>query len=378
MSNQSNAPFGYGLIGCGSFGRFCLGEYATMADLTPRAVADAIPEAAQSAGEEFGLPVCPTVEALLERDDVDVVHIATPPMTHRELALAALAAGKHVLCEKPLATTLDDARAMIDAAEANRRILAVNLIMRYDPLCELTRQIISGKLLGEPLHAFLENYAGDEPLSPEHWFWDRKLSGGIFIEHGVHFFDLFEYWFGPGEIVAAQQTVRPNSNDIVEQVHCSVQYGGGVLANHYHGFHQAGRFDRQEFRIVFERGDLRLFEWVPTQMAIECLTDRKTIEAIEALAPNAEVKELATYEGDARQVTSRHRDYSVDGRYRITGDAGMPKQALYGHVVRSLLQDQLDAARNPQHPRRVSERNGLTSLQMAVAADDLARAARPA
>src|SRR4029077_21189657 len=128
------AKFGVGLLGCVAFGRFCVREFAAMPGLRAAAVADTIPEAARKTGEEFGLPVCADIHALAARDDVQIIYIATPPSTHRELAIAALDAGKHVLCEKPLATTLANARRMIDAARTARRFLAVNLIMRYDPL----------------------------------------------------------------------------------------------------------------------------------------------------------------------------------------------------------------------------------------------------
>ena len=73
-------------------------------------------------------------------------------------------------------------------------------------------------MLGEVLHGSFENYASDENLPAEHWFWDRAKSGGIFVEHGVHFFDLFAGWLGPGRVEAAQVGVRPGTA-IEEHVH---------------------------------------------------------------------------------------------------------------------------------------------------------------
>src|SRR5690606_32150980 len=105
-----------------------------------------------------------------------------------------------------------------------------------------------------------------------HWFWNPQKSGGIFIEHGVHFFDLLASWLGPSTVLAAQRTLRPVS-DIEEQVQCTVQYGNSVLMNFYHGFHQPGRLDRQELKLVFERGELTLQGWVPTQVRIRALAD---------------------------------------------------------------------------------------------------------
>ena len=99
-------------------------------------------------------------------------------------------------------------------------------------------------ILTERLHGFFENYASDEGLPPEHWFWDRSKSGGIFIEHGVHFFDLFAGWLGAGEVKSAQVSFRPERG-VEEQVQCAVRYGSGPVINFYHGFTQAGRMDRQ-------------------------------------------------------------------------------------------------------------------------------------
>ena len=373
MTNIDTKPLGYGLIGCGAFGQFCLEQYRSLEDVRCVAVADVQAEAARSVAETFGLEACDSSETLLARDDVDIVHIATPPLTHKQLALAALRSGKHVLCEKPLAVDLGDARDMVAAARDNDRLLAVNLIMRYNPICESVKRVVDEGLLGEPLHGFFENYAKDEPLPPDHWFWDRDKSGGIFIEHGVHFFDLFQWWLGPGRVTAARETTRPGA-EIVEQVNCTASYGD-VLVNFYHGFHQATRMDRQELRLVFERGSVRLFEWVPTCIEIDCIALSGSFELLKNLLPHVEqAAATETYTGNERSVTSRHKPYEVDGRYRILGDVGLSKPELYGQVLRGLLSDQLAAIRNRQHTRRVTEENGLTSLEMAVQADELARA----
>ena len=208
-AGSPSALLGLGLIGAGGFGRFCLDQYRGVEDVRAVAVVDVADEAAAAAAEEFGISHVSTPEELIRRKEVDIIHIATPPSTHMQLAVAALNAGKHVLTEKPLATRLEDGRAMLEAASANQRVLGVNLIMRYNPLCQCARKILEQGLLGPPIHAFHENYASDDTLPPEHWFWDPKKSGGIFIEHVVHFFDLFEMFFGEGEVVSAQEGVRP-------------------------------------------------------------------------------------------------------------------------------------------------------------------------
>lgn len=363
---------GYALIGCGAFGQFCLEQYSTLPSVKLVAVADTREDTARAVAERFGMERCATLDELLARPDVDIVHVATQPATHCELALQILEAGKHVLCEKPLATTVAGARQMLEVAAAARKLLVVNLIMRYDPLTPIVRKIIQDKLLGDPIHAMLENYATDERLSPNHWFWNPHQSGGIFIEHGVHFFDLFESWLGPGTVLAAASTTRPGDDKITDQVQCLCRFGNNVLTSFYHGFHQAGRMDRQEFRIVFERGDIRLFEWLPTSIRIEGILAKSDADAIASLLNEPRVTEIQHFEADHRRVYSHHRDYEVDGYYLIQAEVGMQKGVLYGHTLRALLDDQIKAIFDPAHQRVLDESSGLRSMILAEQATSLA------
>lgn len=364
---------GYGLIGCGGFGRFCLAEYGKMPELRRVAVTDRDPALLRSTAEEFGMEAYGDAAGLLRHPGIDVVHLATPPSTHAALAMQALQAGKHVLCEKPLALTDSDAWAMVAMAKAEGRVLAVNLIMRYNPLCEAVRRLVESNLLGEPLYATLVNAAQDERLPSGHWFWEPASSGGIFIEHGVHFFDLFEWWFGPGKVVSALQLRRPGSG-IVDQVQCSVRYGASTLGTFYHGFHQMHRRDRQTWLIVFETGSVSLDGWVPTELVIDMHGTRQELEEAASLVAGSTLRILESY-GDCEQTsTSRHRGRKVEAHGRISADAGCPKLELYGRILRALMADQIEAIRNPGHIRRVTESNGISSLAYAVRAQELASA----
>ena len=365
------SPIRYGLIGCGGFGRFCLGEYRRMLSVECVAVADANSFLAEKTALEHHLACCESAEALIDRADIDLVHLATPPSTHAPLALAALRAGKHVLCEKPLALDTADADEMAEVARSGGRILAVNLIMRYNPLCQAVKRLVDLRLLGEPLYATLINIAQDELLGPGHWFWDRSLSGGIFIEHGVHFFDLFEWWFGPGDVVTAYQVPRPGSG-IIDQVSCTVRHGGSSFAHFYHGFHQMLRRDQQHWTLVFELGTLTMTEWVPTALTLDATVDDASAAALGALFPGCSVGTVERYTGKNRLATSRHLSREVDQRIRLTATAGRPKMELYGEMVRDLLADQIASIGDPQHRRLIDERNGISSLRSAVTAQKLA------
>ncbi|MGA7395802.1 MAG: Gfo/Idh/MocA family oxidoreductase [Terrimicrobiaceae bacterium] len=168
---------------------------------------------------------------------------------------------------------------------------------------------------------------------------EPEISGGIFIEHGVHFFDLFRMWFGPGQVVAAQQSERPESGGIIDQVHCTVRYGSVLLTNFYHGFHQSSRMEAQETRIVCERGTIRLFEWVPTRIEIDLLANYAELDAVRSIVPHAEVEEVARYKGGERDILARHKSFPADGRFCIP---------QHGHVEAGALRPRrARAARRP-------------------------------
>ena len=368
---MSENTVGIGVVGCGGFGLFALQHFTQIPGTEVVGMTESYGPAADAAAEQFGIPEQHHIEHLVGRDDVDLVYIATPPFLHHPQAMIALGAGKHVISEKPLALNLDQADEMIALAREQNLLLVANLLQRYNPLFDAVKRLIDSKALGEPLHGYFENYAKDEQLPPDHWFWDRTKSGGIFIEHGVHFFDLFAGWLGPGEVVAAQRTVRPGTT-FEEQMHCTVRYGDTVLVNFYHGFHQAERMDRQEMRLLFERGDVTLCEWVPTRVRIRAIADEKAARDIAELFPGARVDVTETYSAEDRLCYGRHKELDVSQRFELTCGEDVKKMHRYGELLRALFQDQVAWIRDKNHVRRITEENGRDSLATAVEADRLA------
>ena len=288
--------------------------------------------------------------------------------------MAALEAGKHVIVEKPLALTVAQADELVAAARQRDRLLVANLMQRYNPLFDAVRRLVEARVLGEVLHGSFENYASDENLPAEHWFWDRGKSGGIFVEHGVHFFDLFAGWLGPGRVEAAQVGVRPGTA-IEEHVHATVRYGDAALVNFYHGFHQAGRMDRQELRLVFERGDVTLFDWVPTRARIHALVDERQTRELCDLFPGARLDVAASYGGNDRACRGRGKEIDAYQIIDLSFGDGQAKSPLYGRLLRSMMEDQVAWIRDRNHRRVVTEANGRDSLAMACEADALAHRA---
>src|SRR5262245_50705772 len=330
--------------------------------------------AALAAAARFGVENVDDVGDLFRRDDVDVVYVATPPFLHHPQAVAALGVGKHVIVEKPIALTVGQADELIGTARQEDRLLVANLMLRYNPWFDAIRWLVEGRALGEVLRGSFENYASDENLPADHWFWDRSKSGGILVEHGVHFFDLFAGWLGPGQVEAAQVGVRPGTA-IEEHAHATVRYGCGALVNFYHGFHQAGRMDRQELRLVFERGDVTLFDWVPTRARIHAVVDERQTRDVCDLFPGARLDVVASYGGNDRACRGRGKEIDAYQIIDLSWGDGRAKSPLYGRLLRSIMEDQVAWIRDRNHRRVVTEANGRDSLSLACEADARAHVA---
>lgn len=368
---------GIGVIGMGGFGLFAIQQFLQTPNTRLVAIAGSTRDEAHRTARRFGAEMLGSLDELVNHPDVTLVYIATPPFMHYEQAMLALNAGKHVICEKPLAMNPEQGREMLELAAKKGLLMVTNLMQRYNPMFARIKHLIDKNLLGEFLHGYFENYAGDEGLSPEHWFWDRTKSGGIFIEHGVHFFDMFAGWLGEGTVKAAQVVKRPDSNDVEDQVQAIVEYGddatGRKLVNFYHGFTQTGRMDRQEMRLLFERGDITLHEWVPTRMVLRCVADEETTRALTDLFPGAQLDVTENIGGKDRLLRGRHKEFEAYQKIELRFGFGAEKQHLYGELLRLMFRDQVSGIKYPDTHRIVNEQNGLQSLETAVQADELAR-----
>ncbi len=365
---MSTAGVGLGVIGCGGFGLFALQQFVQAPGVRFVALAGTHQPASLAAAARFGVENNDDLGALFGSDAVDLVYIATPPFLHHAQALAALRAGKHVIVEKPLAQTLEQADELVAEARERGLLLIANLMQRYNPLFDQVRRLVESQILGAVLRGTFENYASDENLPHDHWFWDRTKSGGIFIEHGVHFFDMFAGWLGQGTLESAEVGLRPQT-PIEEHVRATVRYPDGALVDFYHGFHQAGCMDRQELRLVFERGDITLYDWVPTHARIHALVDERQTRALCELFPGARLDCVVPFGGKDRAM--RGRGKTIDA-YQIAdlayGD-GQAKSPLYCRLLRDLMADQVAWIHDRSHRRTIDASNGRDSLALACAAD---------
>ncbi|HVN34268.1 MAG TPA: Gfo/Idh/MocA family oxidoreductase [Casimicrobiaceae bacterium] len=154
---------------------------------------------------------------LIARDDLDAVAIASPPASHHPLSLAALAAGKHVLCEKPFALDAAQAAAMRDAAERSGLTAMVGHEFRYTPQRAFIRDLIAENYIGAvrlcTIELFLDRYVTPRPR-PWTWLASKSEGGGLLGALGSHYVDGLRHWFG--EVVAVSGRLAILRPDLVD------------------------------------------------------------------------------------------------------------------------------------------------------------------
>jgi hypothetical protein len=354
-----------GVIGAGSFAMFSVDAFLQNPGIDVRGVFDVDKNKSGAFAAKYAARIYHSLEDILNDTDINLIYISTPPNLHYEQCKLAFEAGKHVICEKPAALEPKQAIELFDLAEEKGLLYVVNLMQRYNPLYQKVKTLIESKLLGGFLHGYFENYASDEALGHGHWMWDPEISGGIFIEHAVHFFDMFEGWLGDGKFISSQKVRRAGfDGNIFSRVQSVGLYAGG-LVNLYHGFDQPKRMDRQELRLLFEKGEVTLHEWVPVRAEIKALVTNEEEQKLKELFPLCFVEEIEKYEGERKICHGNFKEYRADKMIRLEYGRDARKEDIYMIILREMIADQVSWIQNRGHQRIITGLNGVKSLKMA-------------
>jgi len=152
---------------------------------------------AQGLADELGCEAAEGWESIVQRGDLDVIIIATPPDLHAEIAIAAMRAGKHVLCEKPLSRTLEEGEEMVRVARETGRVLKCGFNHRHHPAVWEAKRMLDEGAIGRPLFGRAVYGIGGRPDYAQEWRADPAVaSGGHLMEQGIHAVDLFRWFFG--------------------------------------------------------------------------------------------------------------------------------------------------------------------------------------
>jgi len=201
---------------------------------------------------------------LLDDRNVDAVVIATPNFLHKEHALVALSAGKHVLCEKPLATSVADCAEILAAAKRSGKVFLAGHELRFAPAYQRMSQLLGGGLIGAPKHILHEElrpdwFAGGWKYQGTNWRLLNLTTGGALVEKSCHFTDLFRIVMGQNPVrvsCAGGVQFYKDGRETLDQATLVLEYANGVSATHTLSmFH---RPESSELRVLGTKGVMRV------------------------------------------------------------------------------------------------------------------------
>ncbi|MBM7553539.1 Gfo/Idh/MocA family protein [Thalassobacillus pellis] len=254
-----------GVIGCGSIAKHRhLPEYANEENVKIAAVCDIVEGRAAEMAETYGAKPYVDYKGLLQDPSIDAVSVCLPNSLHAPVSIAALDAGKHVLCEKPMATSKQEAEDMITAAERNGKKLMIAHNQRFVKSHQKAKQLIESGELGK-IYSFRTTFGhgGPEGWSADgkdSWFFDRERAFiGAMGDLGVHKSDLIRYLLGEEikEVAAMVETSAKENTDVDDNAVCVLKTESGTIGTLTASWSYVA--DEDNSTIIYgEKGILRL------------------------------------------------------------------------------------------------------------------------
>lgn len=225
------------IVGTGNISHNHIQSYLQFADRCRIvALVDIYPDKAEEKKQRYGLTeatVYSSHEAMLDADaQVDIVDVCTPPYVHAEIAIHALDAGKHVLCEKPMAASLQECDAMIAAQQRSGKVLSIIAQNRFtDAFWRLKKAVDSGEI-GNICHAQVDSFWWRGHCYYDLWWrgtWEKE-GGGCTLNHAVHHIDAIQWMLGfPSEVVAMMTNVAHDNAEVEDLSAAIFRYPSGAL-----------------------------------------------------------------------------------------------------------------------------------------------------
>jgi 1,5-anhydro-D-fructose reductase (1,5-anhydro-D-mannitol-forming) len=305
----------WGLIGASTIARqFMIDAIRAQGDGEVSAVMSSSPQRAQAYARENGIPAAFSSLDELLAGDIDAVYISTTNELHLEQALAAARAKKHVLCEKPLALSGDDARKMVDACKAAGVVLGTNHHLRNAGAHRAMREAIASGRIGKPIAARVFHSV----YLPEHLLGWRitkpQAGGGVVLDITVHDADTLRFVLGddPVEISAFTQSAGMAAGGLEDGAMCIWRFKSGVVAQSHEGF--TTKFAGTGFEVHGTEGSL---------VAKDVMTQKPIGQVV--LRTERGEEELSFDRDDlyVRSVRAFHAAIRGEGKPSATGEDGV-------------------------------------------------------
>ncbi len=240
-----------GIVGAGAMGMTHAAAWLN----TPATVAGAVaktPDLARPVADCTQCRVYPSLEALLP--DVDVVDICTPTYLHHEMVLRAAGAGKHLICEKPLARTLVQGQEMIAACQQAGVKLLVGHVVRFFPEYALAKQTVASGSIGKPAVIRLKRLVFQPRKADDNWFVDFGKSGGMMMDLMIHDFDYARWVAGDVTTVYAKNILSRSPDVGIDHGLAILTHKSGAISHVEGSWAYPPPTFRTAFEIACERG----------------------------------------------------------------------------------------------------------------------------
>jgi 1,5-anhydro-D-fructose reductase (1,5-anhydro-D-mannitol-forming) len=205
----------------------------------------------------FGARVWNDLDEALRDSSVDAVYVATPVFLHAPQTIQSLRAGKHVVCEKPMAMNEAEAASMVRAAQESGKTFGVAYYRRCYPKVQKAKQLIEAGAIGKPVCAELSNHMWFDGTGSRNWLVDpAKAGGGPLFDIASHRIDVLNYWFGQPLRVSAQLSNLIHHYEVEDNATVLIEYAGGVRGLVDVRWHS--KVNRDECRIRGTDGEIEL------------------------------------------------------------------------------------------------------------------------
>ncbi|MEG0834667.1 MAG: Gfo/Idh/MocA family oxidoreductase [Christensenellaceae bacterium] len=328
------------IIGCGNIflmhaAPICTSDYAYLC-----AVCDIKQERAQTAAKKFNCKAYTDYQTMLDVEQPDVVHVCTPHYLHAPIAIAALAHGCHVLCEKPMAISLEDADKMLNAAQNAQKTLAIIFQNRYNPGSQLIKDFLTNGRLGDILagrmlltwNRSMEYYAKSD--------WKGTLDkegGGVLIDQAIHTLDLMR-WFMDRPVIGVSASVANRAHPSIaveDTAEGCIEFDKGI----YGAFYVMNYFSTD----------------APVRLELECTNGkaimegpRGTVNLNNGFTASADNDPLNMFEyGDVKSYWGTSHIKQINNFYKsILGEERLYITAEDAYKTQKLLCEIYDVSRN--------------------------------
>jgi len=324
---EIGAMINVGFVGLGGMGLGQVKAFSQVKGCRIAAGSDPSDAAQKRFAEQYpGTEVYSDYRQLLKNTAIDAVVVVTPTLYHKDVAIAAMKAGRAVLSEKPLARTVADCRKMMDVEEKTKKLLMVAHCRRFDTDWGCFADIIKSNTLGGPVlwrhaNAYLINFGGP-------WFMDDKLSGGPLLDGAVHNYDFANMLFGDPETVLAS-SIKLTTKTAMDTATAVVRYktGNQLMVCWTWGVTSAGLID-----VLGSNGSL---QWGPGDYAKDGKLDTQKFGYYVSADPARKKTKLHKYKRTDMYVTqAKHFIDCVEGKAKcLTPTSEAIKAVAVGEAV---------------------------------------------